>query len=81
MIQQIPGIHHPSNNFILFLYTKYFTRQMGFLIRDKAPRTIQESHEMAMKIENNLSSSKLESFSAPRVNMDAKPKVVHNVET
>jgi hypothetical protein len=36
---------------------------------------------MAMKIQNNLSSSKVEPFSAPRVNMDAKPKVVHNVES
>jgi hypothetical protein len=36
---------------------------------------------MAMKIEDNLSSSKVEPFSAPRVKMDAKPKVVHNVES
>ena len=53
---------------------------MGFLIRDKAPRTIQEAHEMAMNIENNLSSSKVEPFFAPRVKIDAKPKVVHNAE-
>jgi hypothetical protein len=53
---------------------------VGFLIRDKAPKTIQEAHEMAMKIENNLSSSKVEPFSTPRVKMEAKPKVVHNVE-
>ena len=52
---------------------------MGFLIRDKAPRTIQEAHEMAMKIENNLPPSKVEPFFAQRVKMDAKPKVVHNV--
>jgi hypothetical protein len=34
---------------------------------------------MAMKIEDNLSSSKVEPFYAPRVKMDAKLKVVHNV--
>ena len=53
---------------------------MAFLIRDKAPRTIQEAHEMTMKIENNLSSSKVEPFFAPRVKMDVKTKVVHNAE-
>jgi hypothetical protein len=64
LVQQIPAIHHPSNNFLLFLYTKAFTGQIGFLLRDKAPRTIQEAHEMATKIEYNLSSSKVEPFSA-----------------
>ena len=34
-----------------------------------------------MKIEDNLSLSRVEPFSAPRVKMDAKPKVVHNVES
>jgi hypothetical protein len=81
LIQQIPSNHHPSNNFLLFLYTKSFTRRMSFLFKDKAPRTIQEAHEMDAKIEDNLSSSKVESFSAPRFKMDVKPKVVHNVES
>jgi hypothetical protein len=36
---------------------------------------------MAMKIEYNLSSSRVEPFSSPRVKMDANPKVVHNVES
>jgi hypothetical protein len=36
---------------------------------------------MATKIEDNLSSSKIEPFSAPRVKIDAKPKVVHNAES
>jgi hypothetical protein len=53
---------------------------MGFLIRDKYSKKIQESHEMALKIENNLSSYNLEPFSTPVFNMGAKPKVVHNVE-
>jgi hypothetical protein len=47
LIQQIPASHHPSNNFLLFLYTKAFTGQIGFLLKDKAPRTVQEAHEMA----------------------------------
>jgi hypothetical protein len=53
---------------------------MGFLIKEKSHKTIQESHEMALKNENNLSSFNIEPFSAPRVKMDDKPKVVHNNE-
>jgi hypothetical protein len=41
LIQQILTSHHPSNNFLLFLYTKAFTEQLGFLLKDKAPRMIQ----------------------------------------
>jgi hypothetical protein len=81
LIQQIPPSHHPSNNFILFLYTRAFTGKIGFLLRDKAPRTIQEAQEMATKIEINLSSSQVEPFSARRVKMDSKTKVVHNDES
>jgi hypothetical protein len=80
LVQQIPKSHHPSNNFLLFLYTKNFLGKMGFLIKDKAPKTIQESQEMVMNIENNLISSKIEPFSTQSVKMDAKPKVVHSAE-
>jgi hypothetical protein len=31
-------------------------------------------------IEDNLSSSRVEPFSVPRVRMGVKPKIVHNVE-
>jgi hypothetical protein len=41
---------------------------------------IQESQEIATRIEYNLLSSKIEPFSTPRVRMDTKPKIVHNVE-
>ena len=53
---------------------------MGFLLKDKAPRTIQEAHEVTTRIKNNLSSSKVEFFSAPRVETDTKDKMIHNVE-
>jgi hypothetical protein len=36
---------------------------------------------MATKIEDNLSSSKVEPFFASRVKIDVKPKVVHNVKS
>ena len=53
---------------------------MGFILRDKAPKIIQEAQEVATRIENNLLSSRVEPFSAPRVKIDVKPKIVHNVE-
>jgi hypothetical protein len=80
LVQKIPVSHHPLDNFLLFLYTKAFTGQMSFLLRDKAPKTIQEAQEVATRIEDNLSSSRVEPFSAPRVRIDATPKIVHNVE-
>jgi hypothetical protein len=73
--------YHPSDNFLLFLYTKAFTGQMGFLLRDKPPKKIKEAQEVAAKIEYNLSSSRFEPISAPRVKIDAKPKVVHNAKS
>jgi len=54
---------------------------MCFLLGDKSPETIQEAQEMQTKIEDNLSSSRVEPFYAPKIKMDSKPKVVHNVES
>jgi hypothetical protein len=71
-MQKIPVSHHPSYSFLLFLYTKAFIGQLGFLLRDKAPKTIQEAQEVATRIEYNLSSSRFEPFSTPRVIMDSK---------
>ena len=64
----------------MFIYTKAFTGQRGYLLRDKTPQMIQESQELAIGIVDNLSSSRVEPFSSPRVRMDTKPKIVHNVE-
>jgi hypothetical protein len=73
--------HHPANNFLIYIYTKDFTGQLGYLLRDKNPQTIQEAQDLATKIEDNLHSSKIEPFSNPRVKMDTKPKIVHNTDT
>jgi hypothetical protein len=80
LVLKIPMSYHPSHNFLLFLYTKAFTGQMGFILKDKAPKTIQEAQEVSIRIEYNLSSSRVEPFSAPRVKIDSKPKIVHNDE-
>jgi hypothetical protein len=80
LMQNIRVSHHPSESFLRFLYTKAFRSQLGYLLRDKNPQTIQESQELATRIEDNLSSSRVEPFSAPRVGMGTKPKIVHNFE-
>ena len=80
LLQKIPVNHHPTNSFLLYIYTKAFTGQLGYLLRDKNPQTIQEAQELATKIEDNLHSSKIEPFSNPKVKMDTKPKIVHNAE-
>jgi hypothetical protein len=41
LVQHIPKSHHPSKKFLLFLYTKAFLGQMGFLIKEKEPKKIQ----------------------------------------
>jgi hypothetical protein len=41
---------------------------------------IQEAQEIATRIEEKLLSSKVEPFLAPRVRMDTKSKIIHNVE-
>jgi hypothetical protein len=80
LMQNIPVSHHPSTNFLLFIYTKSFTGQLGYLLRDKIPQTIQEAQKLATRIEDNLSSSRVEPFSTSRFRMDTKPKIVHDVE-
>jgi hypothetical protein len=40
LMQNILVSHHPSNNFLLFLFTKAFAGQLGYLLRDKNPQTI-----------------------------------------
>jgi hypothetical protein len=80
LLQKIPVSHHPTDNFLVYIYTKAFTGQLGYLLRDKNPQTIQEAQELATKIEGNLHSSKIEPFTNPRGKMDTKPKIVHNTE-
>jgi hypothetical protein len=61
--------------------------KIGFLIRDKAPRTIQEAYDMAMVVEASISSSKEEQSCVPKVNIgDPKntpyiPKRIPSLET
>jgi hypothetical protein len=57
-----------------------FSGQLGYLLRDKNPQSIQEAQEIATRIEGNLLSAKIEPFANPRAKTDVKQKAVHNAE-
>jgi hypothetical protein len=80
LLQQIPPSHHPKDDYLVHIYTRSFSGQLGYLLRDKDPQSIQEAQELATKIEGNLLSSKIEPFANPRGKIDTKQKVVHNAE-
>jgi hypothetical protein len=80
LLQKIPASHHPKGDYLVHIYTKSFNGQLGYLLKDKNPQSIQEVQELASKIEGNLLSSKIEPFANPRGRMDTKPKIVHNIE-
>jgi hypothetical protein len=80
LLQKIPASHHPKDDYLVHIYTKSFNGQLGYLLRDKNPQSIQEAQELATRIEGNLLSSKIDSFANPRGKVDTKPKIVQNIE-
>jgi hypothetical protein len=80
LLQKIPASHHPKDDYLVHIYTKSFNGQLGYLLKDKNPQSIQEAQELATRIEGNLLSSKIEPFANPRGKVDTKPKIVHNTE-
>jgi hypothetical protein len=80
LLQRIPPSHHPKDDYLVHIYTRSFNGQLGYLLRDKGPQSIQEAQELATKIEGNLLSSKIEPFANPRGKIDVKQKTVHNAE-
>jgi hypothetical protein len=80
LLQKILASHHPKGDYLVHIYTKSFTGELGYLLKDKNPQSIKEAQELATKIEGNLLSSKIETFANPRGKMDTKPKIVHNIE-
>jgi hypothetical protein len=79
LLQRILVSHHPKDDYLVHIYTRSFNGQLGYLLK-KCPQSIQESQELATKIEGNLLSSKIETFANPRGRIDTKQKIVHNVE-
>jgi hypothetical protein len=80
LLQRIPASHHPKDDYLVHIHTTSFNGQLGYLLRDKKPQSIQEAQELATKIEGNLLSSKIEPFANPRGRIDTKQKIVHNAE-
>jgi hypothetical protein len=80
LLQRIPASHHTKDDYLVHIYTRSFNGQLGYLLRDKNPQSIQEAQELATKIGGNLLSSKIEPFANPRGRIDTKHKIVHNVE-
>jgi hypothetical protein len=80
LLQRIPTSHHPKDDYLIHVYTRSFNGQLGYLLRDKNPQSIQEAQELTTKIEGNLLSSKIEPFANPRGRIDTKPKIVRNAE-
>jgi hypothetical protein len=74
LLQRIPPSHQPKDDYLIHLYTRSFNGQLGYLLRDKNPQSIQEAQELATKIEGNLLSSKIEPFANPRGKIDVKQK-------
>jgi hypothetical protein len=80
LLKQIPDNIIPKDDVILIIYTNYFEGKFGFMLRDKAPKTLVEAQEQATKIEENLSVSKVEPFHAPHAKAKTKPRTLSNVE-
>jgi hypothetical protein len=55
-----------KDDYLIHIYTRNFSGQLGYLLRDKDPQSIQEAQEITTKIEGNLLSSKIDPFANPR---------------
>jgi hypothetical protein len=58
LLYQIPKIHCPKDKYLVYLYTNALLGHLSFLLNKKGPKTLTKAHNMAMRIEVNLSLSK-----------------------
>ena len=77
LLQRIPRNIFPERDHLIFLYTKAFPGHLGFMVKDKIPKTLEEAKELATKIEANIFSCKVEPFIAP--NTEAGPTQDANI--
>jgi hypothetical protein len=59
ILYQIPESHHPEDKYIIHLYTNALLVHLGFPLSKKGPRTLNEAHNMATRIEQNISLSEV----------------------
>jgi hypothetical protein len=58
LIYQIPESHRPKDKYLVYLYTNGLQEHLSFLLNKKNPKTLAEAHNMAIRIEKNLSLSR-----------------------
>jgi hypothetical protein len=54
MLYQILEIHHPEEKYRVHLYTHEILVHTGFPLSKRGPRTLNESHSMAARIEQYI---------------------------
>jgi hypothetical protein len=59
LLYQIPESHCPKGKYLLYLYTNGILGHLSFLLNKKGPKTLTKAHNMAIRIEVNLSLSKI----------------------
>jgi hypothetical protein len=59
ILYQIPKSHRPKEKYIVHLYTHALLVHLGFPLNKRGPRTLNEAHSMAARIEQNISLSEL----------------------
>jgi hypothetical protein len=69
-LHQIPRSHHPEDKYLTYLYTNELLVNLGFILRKKGPRTIQQSYHMAIQIKANISLFKGEHLFTPETKVD-----------
>jgi hypothetical protein len=58
-LYQIPKSHRPEDKYIVHLYTHALLVHLGFPLSKRGPRTLNEAHSMAARIEQNISLSEI----------------------
>jgi hypothetical protein len=64
LLYQIPRSHCLEDKYLVYLYTNALLGHLSFLLYKKGLKTLAKSHNMAMRIEVNLSLSKGKHFSS-----------------
>jgi hypothetical protein len=59
ILYQIPKSHRPKDKYIVHLYTHALLVHLGFPLTKRGPRTLNEAHSMAARIEQNISLSEI----------------------
>jgi hypothetical protein len=59
LLYQISKSHCPKGKYLVYLYTNGLLGHLNFLLNKKGPKTLAEAHNMAIRIEVNLSLSKI----------------------